>query len=489
MATVHVIRPRNETAKDPSTSPRTPIILGLAFLLSLKLTANIAAGKDPDIWWHVRTGDLILQQHGLPHNEPFSWTMAGMPYIAYSWLFEVIASWIYKLGDMLAITLFTIGMAAVISVVMFLLLARKSGDPRYKAVAMALVMMTAAPLMTPRPWLFTMLFYVLELHLVLRARETGRAHHLIWLLPLFAAWANIHVQFVYGFALLGALCLEASFARPLSRFFESVTTLKPTACWSALGGCILATLVNPYGSRLYLVVAQYTFQKVAVDFVSEMQAPHFRYWPEYLTLAAVAGLGAILARRLRQSSPTLLLVVLVATVLAFRAQRDIWFLTFTLAPMIPFPGKSFRLGWKKWAMVAAIVVVGMVGFTAYRVRPSVLAKARQETYPAAACDFVQRNGMKGKIFNSYDWGGYLIWRLPESKVSMDGRANVYGDEALKRYIDTFTAQKNWNTDPAMQESDFAVLETAAPVTQLLRQDKRFQLLYEDDHATVFKHVK
>src|SRR5437870_605583 len=77
-------------------------------------------------------------------------------------------------------------------------------------------------LLVPRPWLFTVLFFTIELKLLLSARATGNIRAL-WYLPfLFALWANLHIQFVYGLLLLGLATSEFLVTKILRRFTDQV---------------------------------------------------------------------------------------------------------------------------------------------------------------------------------------------------------------------------------------------------------------------------
>src|ERR1700685_1103751 len=44
---------------------------------------------DPDVWWHLRTGEYITEYKTIPHTDPFSYTVAGKPWVAHEWLTEL----------------------------------------------------------------------------------------------------------------------------------------------------------------------------------------------------------------------------------------------------------------------------------------------------------------------------------------------------------------------------------------------------------------
>src|SRR5580658_9795375 len=135
-----------------------PDILFLLLTLSLftGITINTASIMDEDIWWHLQTGRWILAHHAVPTRDMFSAHAAGQPWIAYSWLFDVLASWLFDLAGyraMLALSTFAL-LAYTAWATVFL---RRFTNLR-RAMILAFAAYTAVmPLKSPRPWLFTIL--------------------------------------------------------------------------------------------------------------------------------------------------------------------------------------------------------------------------------------------------------------------------------------------------------------------------------------------
>jgi GNAT superfamily N-acetyltransferase len=157
---------------------------------------------DPDIWWHLRTGQWIVAHGAVPTTDPFSRFGLGRPWVAYSWLFELLVYGLYRGLGLGGILLYRVVLTLAVALSVHRLVAKR--EPRF-AVALGLVgaaLLALLPLMNERPWLFTILFSALTLDVVLDLRA-GRSTRAAWLLPpLFALWANLHIQFVYGLFLL-----------------------------------------------------------------------------------------------------------------------------------------------------------------------------------------------------------------------------------------------------------------------------------------------
>jgi hypothetical protein len=87
------------------------------------------------------------------------------------------------------------------------------------------------------------------------------------------------------------------------------------------------------------------------------------------------------------------------------------------------------------------------------------------------------------VYNSYNWGGYLIWR--DIPVFVDGRADVYGDEFLFYYRQTFDPQPTWQEPLDEFAVDYVLMERNDPLTTLLAASQGWQQAYSDDVAMIF----
>jgi hypothetical protein len=108
-----------------------------------------------------------------------------------------------------------------------------------------------------------------------------------------------------------------------------------------------------------------------------------------------------------------------------------------------------------------------------------------ERYPVAAAAVIEERGYTGPLYNHFNWGGYLIWRLPHLPVAMDGRTNVHGDARMEQSLHTWTGKRGWTNDPELTAGRLILAGADWPLASLLRLDSRFTLVYEDAIAVVF----
>ena len=462
------------------------LVLAVLFAIPALICVRAACVIDLDIWWHLRTGEWMLLHHAVPHVDLYSGALAGRPWLAYSWLFELLTVKLFQWLGLAGIVAYSSAMVLAITVALFHMVRRLQGDFTLAVLLTFAAVYSMGRLYTPRPWLFTILFFILEMDILIEARKTGRVRELAWLPVIFALWANVHIQFVDGLFVLGLAWVEAVVAL---WWKGAETRLRPAWMGLALAAGLLGTLLNPYGWRIYQAAFDLATQGGALNLVTELQAMPFRGLPDFLILLLALGSAAALARR-RRFQPFETALLAFAAVLSFRSQRDIWVMATVAAAILAstITGSrraEFRL--PKWATAVAVLAAGLAVLAGSRVMG--VNNARLETQlaksmPVQAVEVVRAKGYAGPLFNNYDWGGYLIWAL-RMPVSVDGRAAFYGDKNLDRSAATWNAQPDWASDAQLTSAGVVIGPVKAPLTQLLRMDPRFHLVYEDKLAAVF----
>jgi hypothetical protein len=448
---------------------------------------------DPDVWWHLRAGQWILEHHAVPWTDPFSSYGLGKAWIAYNWLFEVFLYEVYRLLGLFGPLLYVIAFALAITIALHALISRFEARVTRAGALTALGLGAMGPVLMPRSYLFSILFFLIELHIIVFVRESQRTRPLLVLPPLFAVWANVHIQFVYGLFVLGLAIAESALYRAMPR---SPAIGPPSRCAPlrplvivTLASCA-ATLITPYHVYLYESIAGVARQSGMYDRIIELMAMDFRQPANWFVLGLAVAATFLVGRQPRvEIFPALLLIAGVFP--AFRSRRDVWVVVIAALVVIArsMPVTRAREHWVTWPRIGvagvgialAFVAVGIVR----DVSPRGLETAVAVEYPADAARVVERRGYKGPLFNPYDWGGYLIWRLPQLPVIMDGRANVHGDRRIAQSIATWHGEGSWASDAELATAKVVIAPIGLGLTSLLRVDQRFELAYEDRVAAVF----
>lgn len=451
---------------------------------------------DFDTWWHLKVGDWIIRNSALPHTGILSRTAADRVWVAYSWGYEVLLSLAYSTFGLIGIgalgTILTVGVAFSI----YWMLRRISGEFWLPCVLAGITCAAFLFSGAPRPVFFSYIFYCVALALLFQAQRTERVQPLYYLPFVFVLWANLHIQFIYGLFVVG-LFVAVHLSQPiLAKFgftpgFLTRSSLPGKTLVVIFALCVLATFLGPNVYHPYLVVLAYAKAKFTYRVIVELQPLPFRLLSNFIELfLGAAGFYAVGWRK--KLDPFQLLLLVVASVISFRTMRDAWFICFTAAACIADLRASetatpVRDSWRELAAVAtAVVLLLLVGarFTDFNARG--LDRAISANYPVNAVNFLRRNSFSGPIYNNLNWGGFLMWYLPELPVAVDGRNDLYGDQLDELFYNSQSAFPDYKTDPFLDEARVVVLDSHLPLAKILTIDPRFRLVYHDDIATVYQ---
>jgi hypothetical protein len=488
-------RPAPIVTKQPAAAPRwlRPLILALsAFALMGWFSTEVS---DPDTWWLLKSGQYIWQNHKLPVPDPFAYTTyMGKPAfpgeehmrdfdLTHEWLSELAFYLVYAGGGFAGLVLFRAalltGFCGAVGLVAF---HRSKGF--YRALGAAFLAASIADkFRSDRPFLIGFLL----LALVMAALEYRRW---LWLLPpMFAVWANMHGGFFLGWAPLGAYCAEALFLRWRGRPVPDERRL-----WMVSAASILASGLNPNGFRAATILS--TYQNSALQ-LSVLEWQHTALWPpEMFGVLLFAGAAALLwARGQARISDWLLFLAFAAA--GIDMVRNV-ILIGLIAPIVI----ASYIPWKRAVPVLAeflVAVLVLAGAGAQIARGGAFQfRAAEWRYPGGAADFLLAHNVNGPIFNTYGYGGYLIWRLwPHERVFIDGRAlneSVFLD--YRRMASNADSTGGKSGDELLAQYGIQVIvmdgfEFSSGEPYLLPaalsdpSQKEWKLVYQDAQAVVF----
>jgi hypothetical protein len=139
--------------------------------------------------------------------------------------------------------------------------------------------------------------------------------------------------------------------------------------------------------------------------------------------------------------------------------------------------------WAGSLVVSAVLLViaaASLGFTERN-----LDRVISVNYPVDASHFLRRNPQPGPLYNNLNWGGFLMWYMPDHPVAIDGRNDLYGDDLDRIFYQSENADESYLKDPYLNEAGVVLLESAVPLAKVLTVDPRFALIYQDPIAVVF----
>ncbi len=435
--------------------------LVVAILFVALLAMAVRAPADTDTWWHLQAGRVTLESGHVLRTDIFSHTRYGSPWVNHSWLSQVILYWLF---DHFAYAGLGLWLGVIVTAAFVLVYLQMEGDPFTRAFILVLGAITSAVIWSARPQLFSFLLtsvvaYVLYLF---KYRRVNR----LWLLPpIFVLWVNLHAGYALGFMLLAAFVAGEVLNQLLALLVPAglqEDDCCPLVGWRGIGLVVgitflsvLVLVANPYTTRMWTYYLETVRIGVLQDFIQEWQSPnfHFLYTQPFiwLLLATMAAMG-LSGRRV---DGTDLVAVGGFAYAALMAGRNLGPFALVATPVLSRHAAAVlrRYGWSVRARARTsqrtrpvlglvnlgllAIVVALAGIKVWApLSPAFNERAQRQSLPLDGVAWIETHHPSGKMFNHYNWGGYLIWRLwPDYLVFVDGRTDLYGDEILRDYVE------------------------------------------------------
>jgi hypothetical protein len=491
-----------------------------------------------DVWWHLRAGRIVMYTGAVPRTDPFSFTAAGRPWTYHSWLAGLALTGAWEAGGTAGLIALRAGLMAAALMLAWLAARRRGVDA---GLASVLVLGGALQLKAralARPYVFSfvlfMLFVVVLQDCCFRRRGArggaeagdgwlaaedaclwGGAGRLLLLPLLTVLWANLHAGFISGLLVIGAfgageavrVVAEGGLRSTPRVLLKGADGARFRAMVVAGVLCLAASVVTPLGPDTLLYPFRLLREVKLVKRILEWQ-------PVPLTLRfgvfwAFLGFGALVMLRSLQASAasgrlrreagrfvTDALLLVGFAFLAVQAARHMaWVLL--LAPAAfgwhlsvagrpgEAPADEARTEPKPLYVLAACVLAFFVGAWPHLTEGAPSFGTVRDKFPEKACDFMVGSGLRNRPYNSYEWGGYLIWRLwPEVRVFIDGRCLVYGDEVIGEAIAVEDAEPGWEQTLERRGVELLLVRHRKKDCSHLFDGARWRCVYWDDAAMI-----
>ncbi len=457
----------------------------LAFLVFIFARRDI---PDPDLWWHLRNAQLLLTQGHLPAADQYSFTAPGAAVLPFEWLSELAFYAAYRWAGEIGLFWLVFALSTAIVLGVFRLSYLASRDLKNSFVVSVGGAMLAAITIGARTLLFGWLCLVILL-LILAAVRDGRWKWLWLVPPLFCLWVNMHGSWPMGMVLFGIFIA--------SGFLEGHWGQVYAKRWSpaqmrhllmAAGASAMAVFINPFG--YHLVFYPFRIMFVAgngVDDVTEFASVNFHTpWGK---VAMILILGVLLIAVFSRVGWRLdeLGAVMLALYYALTFSRFIFLAGILLPPvfakrlklMPPYDGNSDKRlnNAIALAVLLCLFVVSLPRHAAFRA---------PVPYPQGAVDFMKKNGIQGRVFHDYVWGGYLIWHMPASKVFVDGRYDPYAPNGV--FKDYMAAISGGNPQAVLDkyQVEYVLMPPDSLLVEILRNTTKWTVRYSDKASVLLQ---
>jgi hypothetical protein len=391
-----------------------------------------------DLWWHLATGRWIVENGAIPFQDSWSYTAGDARWVVDAWLSDLIFHlWTAGFGPM-SLAWWKWGLLVGMLCLLFHLLCRLWGNRAAAFVAVALAGATAAPFWDIRPHLYSMLLLVVLLELTL-----GRKRPSVLVVPLLLLWVNLHAGFALGLVALAILLLP---------FLTQKEERKRTVLIGAAS--LLVCFANPNTYHAITQPLLYAFVDSPFKTIGEWApalAPGGIRSPFYPWMIALFLTAAIyVATRLRPIPWGPLALGLLTLAMSLQSRRFVPFfalaMTVVVTPLIRKLVEPLVRRLPEWAPPAVAFAVGLVLLWPYPQRSYAFHHMTGEfTLPVETVDFIEQNGIEGKVFTHWTWGGYLhLWTGGGLRVFIDGRASaLFDDRTYLDYIGVVEGAPGW----------------------------------------------
>lgn len=506
---VHEQRSGFRERLDSMTAPSGLFIAAVLVIMALPVTRTI---QDPDFWWHLRAGQLIIQHGGLLGNDPFTYTVANHHWTMHEWLNEVFFAVEYAIGGLGLIVL-------ILSAVTWLGLLAVMQKARLRhpgrgvlGLGMLIAVVAGFPIWGPRVQMITFAFSALTLFLV--ERHLVKGGKAMWLLvPLFVLWSNLHGEFVIGLGFMAVILIAELIGERL-HMPDPASRSRLLPVLYVLLACTAVSMINLNGPSILFYAAGTQASSAQQSLIEEWFSPSFHDWEVLVYGAMLLSLAMLIVfnRRIRARDVAL---VLVTTALSLQSARHIELFVAASTPVyidqlaLATPRLRAALRRLRHAPAAprtrtrvqppllfrltacGLLLAGLGGVYVAWLVPKIQLQPYSLTYaqefPVCAAQWLAEAPQPLKIFNQYGEGGYLAYALSShgDKVFIFGDAALMGDQMLLTYASVETVTPSWDSIIRNAGTDIVLYDNNTPLADVMEHAAGWTRVYQDGLSVAF----
>jgi hypothetical protein len=463
----------------------------LAVLLIVLAALTVRARfDDPDMWWHLKMGEIIWTTHAIPLTDIFSYTTHHQAVVPQEWLAQLAIYGAGKYGGFSGLMFWFCFFTSAFVIAGYALCSLYSGNLKVAFVGAMLIWLFGTSAFSIRPQTIAYLLFIAELVLIHLGR-TRNPRWFFWLPILFALWINCHGSFILGI-LVAAIFLFASF---FSFQIGSLASQRwDAACRKvfilSLLLSVAALFLNPVGVKQILYPFDTLLNMPNLLGNVEEWAPLNMTEARGIALLAVLLCSFLLvATRRAELYFDELLLLMLGTWLAVSHVRMLIVFGILAAPILSrqlstswegYDAQKDRI-WPNALMIAASLLVIFLAFPSSRN----LQQQVEIQSPVKAVEFINASHLPGPMLNEYGFGGYLIWAAPQYPVFIDGRTDIYEWSGVLREFNTWAMlQSDPNTLLRKYGVGFCLLSRQSSMARVLPLLHEWKVVYSDSNAVV-----
>ncbi len=397
-----------------------------------------------------------------------------------------------------------VAFGAITSASFVFVFVRCRATPAIAAGATVLGAFASAPSWGVRPQMISYLLASIFLFLLDRIDRDNCNSKLYWCFPLLTLlWVNLHAGYAIGIALL--LASIVGYLLDSSRGSEPWNTIarRVRALTLMLLCCLVVVPFNPYGVKMYSYPFATLNSNAMQSSIQEWASPDFHQAKYLATLVLILVIFTMLILSTKKLPRQQLLFLCAGTLAALLSVRHIPIFALIASPILsdlvqvwfdrranlqanPKTKPSHAIGSRAFANGILVTVLALFAIVQIVHLARIQTATERQEFPFGASQFLSQHRLAQPIFNSYNWGGYLIWsNYPSYRVFIDGRADVYGDRLLQDFGDTYYLTKAWCKPLRDWNIQTVIVPPSAPLAAALGLDAAWNRVYADSNAVVY----
>jgi hypothetical protein len=444
---------------------------------------------DPDVWWHIKDGETILSTRHWPTADPYSFTVLGFPWIAFEWLGDVLLATALRLDGVIGLELLLLAMGAAILLALYAYGTVRTGNSKAGFATAALLTPLALIQFNMRPQMIGYVFLILTLIILTRFRQ-GKAATLWLLPPLMMVWINTHASWVIGMGAVFTYWMAGLFAFKVGGIEAKKwsTTERKQISFAFLLSLVLLN-VNPYGTTLvaFPLHIQAGYPVSYANILEWFPMPFNQMGGKIFLVFVLGFIASQVAYRFtwRLEELGLCLFGIATACIHFR------FLLLFVPFFTPILAGMFARWLPRYSrekdnfILNGALIAGMILFVLYYFPTRAnLDKRIADSFPVHAISYIQQHPTPRRMFDSYGFGGYLVWS--GQRVFIDGRSELYEDGGVLSDYFQLTLLKPGGLDILRRyQIESCLLKPDEPLAVVLAALPDWQKVYSDTTSALF----
>lgn len=479
------------------------VIFLLIFFMAIRVPL------DSDFWWHLRAGQLSLTNSSPILEDLTTFSVYKSPWVNHSWLSQIfyfiIQNSLGNIGIMISV-------AIIATLSIFFVYIRLKSHPIINGFTILLCVMTTAVVWSPRPQLLTLLFFSILTYLLTEKSIFSDKIPTLLVPILFLVWGNLHAGFSIGIILIITIFIGKLFDFLLSNEESNQKQYKKLIYWLLLiVTCSLIVMVNPNGIGIWQVQFNTINLPSLQNLIPEWASPNFHelYQQPFLWLWLFL-VFFFMANRTSYKFSTII-PLLVFGGLGFISRRNyVYFAIFSI-PLLSNELQNFfdmyikdsflekrilnkiknfnKKSDNKFSKFINLFLVGFLWFVTtwkivYLSSPIIFDVYEKMNFPKEAITAIEKEELSElRCLNSYTWGGYISWKIPEMRIFIDGRTDLYGENLIQDWIEMVNGGNTWREKFEFYDINCVFLEEERPIINLLK-DYGWQVIYSDELSII-----